>query len=185
MRILSDGDAIEWCLARGLTIADGLPSSRVQISSQTLRVRISTKGSAHELAGLVYTLLLTQSLPRDEGHFEGALVWLQRWQLWSESVDRIGYLFLNKLRGAELSTADFAESPAQLFAPKEFVEATACLFLLVTFQWDAYLIDPNGRMVAFISHEEHIDLLCARDEDQVEVMERFKEWNPIEISGPA
>ena len=183
MQQLSDVEAEAWCASKGLTVAPGLASARIQLPIQTPRVRLVTRGNAVTLAGLAYSLLLSPSLPRDEAHFEGALVWLQRWELWSESIDRMGYALIGGLRGERAESAGLDQRPAQLFGPEEFVQASACLLIPLIFQWDAFLIPSNGRMVVFMSHEERLEVMCVRDEERMELVERFRSWAPVESDG--
>jgi len=183
VQLLTDAEATAWCSSLGLTVRSGVASERVQLPARVPLVRLDTKGSATALAGLAYTLLTTPSLPRDEAHFDGALVWLQRWELWSESIDRIGYALLGSLRGERPEGPELGQHPAHQFAPGEFLLANACLLLPLIFQWDAYLVPSSGRMVVYMSHEEHLDIRCARDEDRIELTERFSSWHPVEIGG--
>ncbi len=175
MQLLTDDQAIEWARQRGVSGYNGG-------SNMPKRVRLSTPVAALEIAGLAYRLAITDVPAYDEERFAGALVWLRRWEIWSESIDGQGYVLLNSLRFTSERRDTLDVAPASAFAPGEFMKAAACLVLPMIFQWDAEFISAEGGFQAFVSHDGYVDVKIGNPEHVAEVLARFQQYRPVDLS---
>lgn len=182
MLLLSDNEALDWCLKFGVRQSRSLLSDRITLPDVAgRRLRITVADDATAVVGQAYILLMT-SIPRyEESAFDGALIWLQRWEIWSESIDRVGYELLNGVRRRPGDEANIDEAPAQVFAHGEFVSAQACLSLPMMFQWDAYFVPAKAPFIAFISHEGFVEFQTRREEDSSMLRERFDRYGPADV----
>jgi hypothetical protein len=105
----------------------------------------------------------------EENAFGGALVWLTDWDIWSETIERVG---LELLRGVRNSDNAVRETPAHLFEPSEQVGTHVLLSLIMLFQWDAFLIPPVGRTIVRASHDGYVEISANSPED----MTFLKAW---------
>ncbi|HEX6910570.1 MAG TPA: hypothetical protein VF142_09245, partial [Longimicrobium sp.] len=131
------------------------------------------------IVALAYMIAITGVPDHEEMKFGGALLWLRRWEIWSESIDRTGYAFLHGLRGASERLPLIEASPAHVLQEGEFFQACALLALPMFFQWDARFLPADASYHVSVSHEGHLDLFA---NDQVrcnELLTRFKDWNPM------
>ncbi len=177
MNLMSDAQAVSWCDDHGLMTDGAVASSRIRFRhSPSTRIRIQLPSDAAATVGLAYTLMMTSVGEYEERNFAGALIWLQRWEIWSEQIDRAGYVLLDGIRAASGRSIEMGSAPAHLFASNEFASAHACLALPMLFQWDAYLVPPGGDFLAFVSHERHIDLVTRDPQNHAALLRRFREW---------
>lgn len=172
MQLLSDDQAIEWTQQRG-------------VSGRNARhnvIRLSTPVAAPDIAGLAYMLAITAVPDYNEERFGGALIWLRRWEIWSESIDRQGYALLEGLRHTSGQADNMDVAPAMAFAPSEFIKATACLALPMLFQWDADFVSADGRFQAFVSHDGYVDVSARGPQWRTELLARFQEYRAVDLS---
>ena len=181
MRLLSDIQAGEWCRERGLATDGTLPSTRISFPGHPANpIRIHIPDDAIAAVKLAYMLLITGTPEFEERQFSGALIWLQRWQIWSAEIDQVGYVLLNSLRGETRDSADFASTPGHLFAQPEFVLGHACLVVPMLFGWDTHFVPAHGTFFAFVSHEGWVDLVPRDLQTHEALLRRFREWTPGE-----
>lgn len=174
MKLITKQDALKWCNERGIAIREDSPhSSRLRFDCGMRAVRVGVDGSAVNIFNLAYVLLMTGVPDDDEDRFEGALVWLRDWDIWSEGIEHVGHLLLAGIRGSGLGSPSVLEAPAHVFGPDEFVAAKATLVLPMLFQWDALLAPVHGRFVACLSHHGHFDLFVPDIESELELVARF------------
>jgi hypothetical protein len=181
MRAIFETVAKRWCEAEGWQVGDWNPRRRLQSASgESFALTMALGDTPSDALNLTYMLLMTGVTDFEEHKFAGALVWFQRWEIWSETIDRVGYRLISALRGDENTT--LASAPAQLFSPDELLDAQAFLALPILFQWDVHLIPKDGRFLAFLSHEGRV-LLISRDQHMHQSLKRrFARWNPQEGS---
>lgn len=183
MRVMSDDDAVSWCEGAGFVVDDTVSSTRVKpADAHGSRLRIGISGDATDIVGLAYVLAMTGVPDYEEDAFSGALIWLQRWEIWSESIDRVGYALVDGIRARSEVARDMDATPAQLFVGGEFIGAHTCLSLPMLFQWDAYFLPAHGHFAAFLSHEGHLDFVPRNQQVQEAILQRFERWSPREIS---
>lgn len=185
MDLLSDEQAIRWCAERGLRAVNDLPTTRIGFpGAESHRLRFAVAGSATEVVGLGYALAMT-AVPRDdETEFQGGLIWLQDWDIWSETTERVGHLLLDALRKSAKVPESMEASPAHLFGPPEFVEAHTVLALALLFQWDALYVPVVGDYFAFLSHHGHIDVVTRNPKLHSDLLARFERggFNPTSVA---
>ncbi|CAA9351624.1 MAG: hypothetical protein AVDCRST_MAG68-3663 [uncultured Gemmatimonadetes bacterium] len=133
------------------------------------------------MVALAYMLVLTTVQDYQEDRFSGGVLWLQRWELWSESIDRAGYVLLHGIRSSVGRSVLISSAPAHLFESGEFAAAHAALSLPMLFQWDAHFVSATGEFAAYISHEGSLDLVARDAEVHRALTERFHQWEPVEV----
>jgi hypothetical protein len=182
MQLLSDDEAAKWCAKLGFRVDGELPSTRIEVpgsAPRQMRIRLSADAISH--VGLAYTLLMTGVPGYEEERFAGGLLWLQRWEIWSEQIDRAGYLLLDGIRAGSAPAPDLDAAPALLFAEGELANAHACVSLPMIFQWDAHFVPASGEFFAFVSHEGRCDLVVGDERLYEELLERFQNWGAMEV----
>jgi hypothetical protein len=183
MQPLSDAQAGQWCADLGLTSGDRATSRHLRYPTHGQRtLRVSITGTAVDVVGLAYMLAVTRFPDHDESAFAGALLWLRRWEIWSESIDRVGYAMFAGIR-ARAGQADALDArPAQLCAEGDFLEAHALLCLPMLFEWDMYFIPRGGSFVLKISHERYVDIVARDDGVCASMLARFGRYLPTEVT---
>src|SRR3989449_6216296 len=90
MHALGFEDARQWCLARGIRadLARLVSLSFQGGSSNCLEIPLPRE--ATRSMALAYILLMTLVPDDDESKFEGVLVWIRQWGIWSETTERVG-----------------------------------------------------------------------------------------------
>ena len=83
---------------------------------------------------LAYILLMTLVPDDDESKFEGVLVWIRQWGIWSETIERVGMKIVESMRLVKGETRSIHDARAHLFDEHELVEAHALLLQPLLFQ---------------------------------------------------
>lgn len=175
MKLMTDQSAEIWCADKAIESVGTLPADRLKfVTGSNFRVRVRIPDSRGDLLSLAYILAMTDIVNDSEEHFAGGLVWFQDWDIWSETIERVGLLLLVKLRGETPSTIGIRERPAHLLGSGELSEALALITLSLLFQWDAYFIPPTGRFFAFMSHHGDLDLVAASGDIADELKDRAR-----------
>lgn len=180
MRALSDAEAQGWCSDRGLVIDENFPNRASSSHPEWRRFRVQIPEEATAVVGLAYVLLMSGVRDHVEENFEGAMVWLRRWELWSESIDRVGELLLEGMSGPLGRDHSMRERPALLYVERELLLAHASLSLTMLFRWDAIYCPTSGHLLAAISHHGDLEVVTSREAFDRE-RERFAEWKPVEV----
>ena len=176
MQLLSDPEAAEW-RSKALALELNSVSKRSADSGPPpARVRLRVQGSAPDLTGLAYMLAITGAPEYEEDAFSGALLWFKRWEVWSESIDRVGYLLLERLRSTAPAQLSLVAGPAMQFEPSEFVLAHAALLIPMLFQWDATFTLSSGAFRVDVSHEGWVDVFASAQISGDFLRKRFAEW---------
>jgi hypothetical protein len=135
------------------------------------------------MLALGYVLLA--SAGDSEEDFPGGMVWINEWDIWSESFERVGWRTAQGLRGGT-GAPSLREAPGHLLASEEFVDAQALLLLPMLFQWDSHFVPSTGEFFVYMSHEGPL-LIVASDRAVCDrLFARFEEgeWNPRERPAP-
>ena len=183
MRLLTDDEALQWVRDVGLQAGSKLPSTRVRALSTAHRMRLQIPDDALSAVALAYMLALTDVVEYGEEQFAGALLWLQRWEIWSASIDRAGYVLLEGIRSVSGQSVPLGSAPGHLFQQGEFSRAHACLALPMVFQWDAHYIPVSGEFFVFVSHEGYLELTTQNERLHRDTLGRLQQWSPSEGSG--
>ena len=180
MRTVSDAEAREWCSTRRFEVDQDFPLRAVSRFDGARRFRLQIPDEATATVGLAYVLLMSGVREGVEENFDGAVVWFRRWELWSESIDRVGQLMLEAVRTSLGNAGPLDEKPALVYSDREFIPAHASLSLPMLFQWDAFYCPHGGQLLAAVSHHGTIEVL-APSEAYSDLVERFSQWNPEEV----
>ena len=157
MELITQDGALGWCEAHGLGFrSDFQTATPLRLAGQAQAIRVSIEGSPTDVIGMAYVLLMTGVPDDNEEFFEGALIWLRDWDIWSRGAEQVGHLLAYGIRGS--GTPSIAHSPGHIFGSGEFVAARAVLTLPMLFQWDAIFAPANGRFLAILSHHGYVDL---------------------------
>jgi len=180
MRTVSDAEAQEWCVKRGFVVEHDFPLRAAPQFDGARRFRLQIPDEATATVGLAYVLLMSGVREGVEANFDGAVVWFRRWELWSESIDRVGQFMLEAVRDTLKNDGPLDEKPALVYSERELIPAHASLSLPMLFQWDAFYCPHGGQLFAAISHHGALEVL-APSEAYSDLVERFSQWNPEEV----
>mgnify|MGYP001311035624 CR=1 FL=1 len=185
IQLLTGEAAAAWCRARGLVVGGLLPSNRLSFGLEPrLGFRTPLTESAISLMSLAYVLLMSLVPDDDERRFPGGMLWLQEWDIWSETTERVGHLIARSLRGEEGSIESLQDRPAQLFGVSQITEAHAAFAIPLLFQWDAHFVPTTGTYCCFTSHDGHLDVY-ARDAEMLDcLVTRFEVGGLATLSLP-
>jgi hypothetical protein len=117
-------------------------------------VEINRPSDATRRLALAYSLLMTGVPDDDEGKFEGCLLWVTDYAIWSPTLERIGIGFLDLL----IPEPARAAGRTVLLSAQEIVAAQSILSLCLLFDWDAYLVPNSGEFIAFVSHDRPVQV---------------------------
>lgn len=182
MQRLQDDQAAHWCEMHGFQIGGGLPSARVSpTSGQAPRFRLTVPNRATDLVGLAYVILMSDTHASDDA-FGGGILWLSRWEIGSEDIDRVGYSLLGSLTSQrdQAPTGDIA--PGYLFDSADFADAHAAVSVPLLFQWDAHYIPAGGEFVVFMSNDGYLEILSRDAGSHERMVTRFRQagWEPVQ-----
>jgi hypothetical protein len=100
-------------------------------------------------------------------------VWLQRWELWSESIDEVGYCLLHALRDQRGESESPMAAPATLLGADGFTQAIALSLLPAMFQWDVLVLPVEGRFSFIITHHGELKIFPRQGSLDPELVEHF------------
>lgn len=183
MKCVNAGQAADWCRARGIVFSDRHLRRLGYDEGHPLAISIEAPTNTQRLLALGYVILATAS--DDERSFEGGLLWLNDWDIWSESFERVGHWLAKSLR-VGCHHGAIADAPGHLFDPGEFIQAQALLLLPMVFQWDAHFIPANGQFLVRLGHHGELHLISRDRVIADQLFSRFEEgeWNPREVAAP-
>lgn len=174
MKLLSDAEAARWCAMLGLEVqADGgTPRIRFAAGGSS-HLRISVPVHARDLLTFAYVALMSAIATDDELDFQGALLWLTDWDIWSATTERVGLELLKELRAEDLLKGDLRSAPAHLLAADEIIRAQSLLLLPLLFLWDAFYVPPAGGLLCAVSHHGFVDIHARDASTLARLRERF------------
>jgi hypothetical protein len=172
-----------WGQERGLCVVGTRGLRLAYESGHPIGVEIPAPTTTQRLLALGYVLLA--SAGEGEAEFPGGLLWLNEWDIWSESFERVGWRIAQRLRGIA-KVPSLRDAPAHLFGPDEFIDAQALLLLPMLFQWDAHFVPSSGEFFVYASHEERLLVVASNRVVCDRLFARFEEgdWNPRERPAP-
>ena len=177
MRVLTKSEAESW-LPRASVKRDkngdlGFPHGK------NLTIRMPLPEKTYRIASLANFLLTGfHGSP-----FNGGLMWLTDWGMWSEVCEQAAYKMFELMRQPYDESRPLIEAPAHLFTREEKVAAQSFLILPILFGWDDYFIPESGRHFAFTSNDEFIDVVSNDDETHANMLSVLKEtWGGKDIS---
>ncbi len=178
MHALGFEDARQWCLARGIRadLARLVSLSFQGGSSNCLEIPLPRE--ATRSMALAYILLMTQVPDDDESKFEGVLVWIRQWGIWSETTERVGMNIVESIRLAKGEARSVDEARAHLFDEHELVEAHALLLQPLFFEWDAFVVPSSGKYFAMADHDGVLKIVTQDQVTHQGLLHRFRDWHP-------
>jgi hypothetical protein len=117
-------------------------------------IEIRRPPEATRRLALAYSLLMTGTADDDETRFEGCLLWLTDYAIWSPTFERVGLRLLDALVPSSEQTA----GRILVFDARELVSAQSVLTLCLLFEWDAYVVPHSGEFIGFISHDNPVQV---------------------------
>jgi hypothetical protein len=176
MKAMTSAEAREWCSQD----ATGLKVTHEDI----LRYRhpgehkffLATPPEHYNFVVLTRAILLF----RGEVGFSGGFLWLQRWDIGSPQLVRVGWRILEDIRRAHGESRSLEVAPAQFFRDDELVELHAFLVQAVAFGWLADYVPCAGR---FFVHFKTNGQICFIAESAVTLKElraEFQRWKPTD-----
>lgn len=83
--------------------------------------------------------------------------------------------------GRKFRTFTLDDTPGHVFGRGEFIDALSCMALPMLFQWDAHFVSATGQLIAFVSHEGYVDLICRDDRVYATLRDRLKDFDPEDL----
>lgn len=120
MRMLTEAQLGEWALEAGFRPDGAWKNRGLDPSRQPESIRIRLPSEATAVAALAYMIGITGVPGFEEPRFPGAMLWLRRWEIWSESIDRTGYALLEGLRRGAEHGVSIEAAPGLSFGQGEF-----------------------------------------------------------------
>lgn len=185
MRALRPQEASAWCIERAVSVRS---HSRPCLSfgrQEHYCAQMLLPHDAPRLVSLGQAMLTTFIGDDDRRKFDGSMLWITRWDIWSESIEQVGYSLVENTRRANLVTSALADAPATLFEPDEELAARVALVLPLVFQWDAYVIPSSGRHFFFSSHDGVLYAVVRNRLDLKQMISRFSSFTPTERCPPS
>lgn len=180
VKALTDQEAIAWCEERSLRVNGDRTLLSLRDQAEVGCVELSVPKESPRALAMAYVVLMTSLKDDKETNFDGALVWLTAWDIWSETSERVGWRLMELLRGASGEHRSLADAPALLFDRDELVEAHACLTLTMFFQWDAYVVPASGDHFVRVSHEGLLHVVAGTRLGRKRLLARFRKWAPCD-----
>jgi len=148
MNILTNDQAIEWCVSHKFVVDGGVPA-------QDAKDRTLTVECPESFRALIRALDVC--LGWEAEGFEGGLLWFTEWGIWSEQLS--GELIELMRGGANHRNAALRKYPAQLHSASEFDLMYAFVAIAALARWDAWFIPTHTRHAFRMSHHGFIDLI--------------------------
>jgi hypothetical protein len=129
---------------------------------------------ANETIALAYEIAAAEVKAFTEESAGAVIIWLHRWEIWSESIDAVGYAYLTGL--AREKALRLGEAPGFLFDSGDFLKCYAALALPMLLQWDAYFMPEHSAFFARVSHEGFIDIVASNPLVAQSLQDRFARY---------
>jgi hypothetical protein len=143
--LLSEDNATQWCAARGLLIED----RQLRLPDGHGRYRVGLPREYKRALKLVDCVL-------PEAGFQGGMLWLREYELWSETASED--LFKAIRKSYVRDAMEIFEKRAQVFDLSDYAAAYLSALIPILAGWDAYYIPDRADYVYFISHAAFIEM---------------------------
>jgi hypothetical protein len=117
---------------------------------------------------------------KDSDSFQGAMVWVRQWGIWTEGVEEMGMRIISQMRAGLGEHREIAEAPGHVFSEQEFVDARAFWTLPMILGWDAILFPDKCDYFVFNSHDEVVCFVARERQTYTTLLEQLKPWEPEE-----
>ena len=162
MWYLSNEEAKDWCLGRGLQIDE---ERRPVIST---RAHCITK-SLTQLKPLRLTWM-SRWIAEYLQPYQECLLWVTLWDVWNSSEN---FHLYYRLRESYGDRRQLSAAPGHLFGSHESSDLATFIELALIFGWDFYLLTSPEYQTAFVSHDEFMQL-CTNNASAAKEAEALK-----------
>jgi hypothetical protein len=174
MKVLTTTEARQWCSQAELVMTRDF-SLRYKGAAQN-KFFITAPEEHRKIVVLARAMLMF----REEANFSGGLLWLQRWDIGSPQLVRVGWRILEDIRRAHGELRSLEAAPAQSFRDDELVELHAFLVQAIAFGWVTDFV-PSAR--GFFLHFKDNRQICVAAESPETLRElriHFQQWHPTD-----
>jgi hypothetical protein len=112
----------------------------------------------------------------DESGFNGALLWLQLWNIGSPQLEKSGWKMVERMRMSYGDLRPLGVANAHWFRSDEVAELTAFIVPCFVYGWDAYVVPSGGDCFGFISHDEYWCVMSRNEEARDRLAMDFAEF---------
>jgi len=175
MKSLTTEQVRLWCKARSIAVSD----------DDHLYFKENRRCLALDLPQKPYMLvaLANELLPYTvDSPFQGALLWLREWGIWSDLVERAGFRVMEMLRGGSGDRSTPDENPGYLFEANELIDLEVGLLQPMLIGWDAFMVPETMDYIVATSHDETTVVLTRTREMHENLLGALKEWGVREDS---
>lgn len=176
MKSLTREQARAWCEQKSLKVAN---NDYLYFEHERLCIAIELPEKPYTLVAIANALLPD----RVPAQFEGALLWLRQWGIWSELVERAGFRVMEAMRGIHGDSRSPEEAPGYLFGAQELVDLQVCFIQPLLIGWDAFLVPESGDYFVATSHDETTCVLSRTREIHKKLLGELQPWNAREDEG--
>jgi hypothetical protein len=180
---LTSEQSLAWCAERGVRIDATSGAHTVSfVGSSAYRFRFQPPADPPGRVALANAIAVPHVLSSAEEAFGGGLFWLQDWDIWSDTIERVGLELLQLSLVVEPDCRGLHEAPARFYAADELVKAQTAISLVLLFEWNAYVIPSAHSPVFNISHHGYVDVISNELLEHESLSARFlKVWKQLPI----
>lgn len=158
MLYLTPLDASGWCATRGVWTRGDTPSSKLAIGNGlSQRFRFEPPIDPAGRVALANAIAVPRVLSTGDETFAGGLVWLRDWDIWSNTVERVGLELLRSVFRV-VAGSSVRGTPARWYGPGELVQFQTAISLVLLFEWEADIVLEAGSPAFHISHERYVEV---------------------------
>jgi hypothetical protein len=176
MKAFTRSQAFSWYMQRAVQVSD---DGFLYFGENRSCITLELPKKPYELVALANSLLpYTESTP-----FNGALLWLRQWGVWSELVERAGFRVLEAVRNLHGERSSASDAPGYLFDREdELVDLQVSFIQPLLIGWDAFLVPNRGDYIVATSHDETISVLTRTPETHKRLLTELQAWGGSERS---
>src|SRR4051812_6927793 len=104
------------------------------------------------------------------------------WDIWSRAFDAIGSSILHGIRAKSSEYRNPWEFPGHVCKSLELPDLQAILFIVLAFQWDAYLLPDTGAFLVQFSHDGWLRGWASSDVGQEAMRTLLEDWPTIQVN---
>jgi hypothetical protein len=174
MKTLKKSEFPEWCQNQNLVAGDREWPRHADVQPLSFLVKLPDSAARTiALARLCFPF-------NDDGSFQGAMVWIREWGIWSEVDEETGLCAVKRLRSDLGISTPLIEEPGHVLGEEEFAEARVLWTIPMIFGWDAILFPRQSDYFVFNSHDEVVSFVSRSNETHGRLLKEFQEWKPEE-----
>jgi len=172
MEALTKAEVFEWLRSRSISVTNDGYLYFDGYDRRCIAVELPKK--PYRVVALANELLpYNELIP-----FQGAILWVRQWGIWSELVERSGFRIMEMVRQVHGSSKSLQEAPGYLFDAPEVIDLQVCLLQPLLVGWDAFMVPASGDYIVATSHDETTCILTRTAETERRLLEELGPWNP-------